>query len=264
MCTYNFYRWCHDQLNKNTAGEYLEEMETFKQIDLTPNKQGYTPERHPAKKKKKNKTKQKVGKTELDYDTDDVNSGRIGESFVFKESTSKSVKELIKSLTLACDSCESDDDFDKAFQPLIIDSNMFFVTLGEPTEREKHVMQAKSYIPGSFDYSHEFQMVKTQDLWEYREFDGPLTRKMGDDHDHLEQIRRFILKDGFQEAIIISCLKTGNAYITEGNHRLWVAHKEGIPFIPCCVIPHLLFPNSSYKKLDIDFFTLKAQGKNSS
>ena len=67
---------------------------------------------------------------------------------------------------------------------------------------------------------------------------------MGDNNDHLEQVRSFILKNGFQETIIIiiiiiSCdLKTGNAYITEGNHRLWVAHKEGIPSIPCCVIPH--------------------------
>ena len=43
---------------------------------------------------------------------------------------------------------------------LIIDRIMFFVTLGEPTESEKHVMQAKSYISGSFDYLHEFQMVK--------------------------------------------------------------------------------------------------------
>ena len=58
MCTYNFYRWCHDQFNKNTDGEYLKEMKTFKRIDLTLNKQGYTPERHPTKK-------QKVGKTEL-------------------------------------------------------------------------------------------------------------------------------------------------------------------------------------------------------
>ena len=84
-------------------------------------------------------------------------------------------------------------------------------------------------------------MVKTHDLQEYREFDRSLTPKMGDNKDHLEQVRRFILKNGFQEPIIIiiSCdLKTGNAYITESNHRLRVAHKEGIPFIPCCVIPH--------------------------
>ena len=69
--------------------------------------------------------KQKVGKTELNYDIDDINFGKTGESFVFKESKSKSFKELIKNLTPAYDSSESDDDFDKAFQPLIIDSNMF-------------------------------------------------------------------------------------------------------------------------------------------
>ena len=50
---------------------------------------------------------------------------------------SKSFKELIKSLTPAYDSSESDDDFDKAFQPLIVDSNM---TLDEPTESEKQVL----------------------------------------------------------------------------------------------------------------------------
>ena len=110
---------------KNTDGEYLEEMKTFKRLDLTPNQQGYTPERHPTKNKK-------LGK-QLNYDTGDINSGKTGESFVFKESKSKSFKELIKSLTPTCDSSDSDHDFDKDFQPLIIDSNMFFVTLGEPT-----------------------------------------------------------------------------------------------------------------------------------
>ena len=35
------------------------------------------------------------------------------------------ISKLIKSLTPAHDSSESDHDFDKAFQPLIIDSNMF-------------------------------------------------------------------------------------------------------------------------------------------
>ena len=63
---------------------------------------------------------------------------------------------------------------------------------------------------------------------------------MGDSNDHLEQVRSLILKNGFQEPIIIiSCdPESGNAYITEGNHCLSVAHKEGIPSIPCCVIPH--------------------------
>ena len=113
------------------------------------------------------------------------------------------------------------------------------MTFSEPTESEKQVMQAKSYISDSCDYSHEFQIVKTHDLREYRDFDGSLTPKMGDNNDHLEQVRRFIFKNGFQEPIIVTCdLKTGNAHITEGNHHLWVAHKKAIPFIPCYVILH--------------------------
>ena len=52
MFTYNFYRLCHDQFNKNTDGEYLEQMKNFKRIDLTPKKQGYTLARHPTKNKK--------------------------------------------------------------------------------------------------------------------------------------------------------------------------------------------------------------------
>ena len=63
------------------------------------------------------------------------------------------------------------------------------MTFGEPTESEKQVMQAKSYISDSFDYSHEFQMVKTLDLWEYSEFDRTLTPKIGDNIDHLEQAK---------------------------------------------------------------------------
>ena len=113
------------------------------------------------------------------------------------------------------------------------------MTLGEPTESEKQVMQAKSYISDSFDYSHDFQNYD-KIFRNIGEFDRSLTPKMGDSNDHLEQVRSFILKNIFQEPIIIiSCdLESGNAYTTEGNHCLWVAHKEGIPSIPCCVIPH--------------------------
>ena len=156
-------------------------------------------------------------------------------------------------MTTETDSDSSDDDFAKAFQ-LLMETNVFFVTLDEPKESKKHAMQTKSYISDAFDYSHEFQMVKTQDLWEYREFDRSLMPKAGNNHDHLEQVRRFILKNGFQEPIIISCdLTTGKAYITEGNHRLWVAIQEGIPFIPCPVIPHRLPPMALTKSLKLIF-----------
>ena len=86
--------------------------------------------------------------------------------------------------------------------------------------------------------------------------------KSGNNPDHLEQVRHFILKNGFQEPMIITCdLQSGKAYVTKGNHRLWVAYKEGIEFVPCCVIPHWLPPNGSYKKLEIDLSTLKSNKK---
>ena len=93
---------------------------------------------------------------------------------------------MIKPLTPPCDSSESYDHFEKAFQLLIIDNNIFFVTLGEPKESEKQVMQAKSYISDPFDYTHEFKMIKTQNLLEYGELDRPLTPKMGNNCDNLE------------------------------------------------------------------------------
>ena len=82
-------------------------------------------------------------------------------------------------------------------------------------------MCAKCYMSDLFDQTHDYQMVKTTELWEYREFDRSLTPKLGNDFNHLEQVRRFILKKGFQEPLIISCdLHTACAYLTEGNHRL--------------------------------------------
>ena len=52
----------------------------------------------------------------------------------------------------------------------------------------------------------KIMVKKTHDLQEYREFDRSLTPKMGNNNDHLEQVRSFTLKNGFQEPIIIiSC-----------------------------------------------------------
>ena len=111
-----------------------------------------------------------------------------------------------------------------------------------------------------FDQTHDYQMVKTTELWEYREFDRSLTLKQGNDYDHLEQVRRFILMKGFQEPLIISCdLQTGRAYLTEGNHRLWVALREEIPFVPCRVTSHWLPPNGLCKNIDVDLKALESK-----
>ena len=48
------------------------------------------------------------------------------------------------------------------------------------------------------------------------------------------------------------------AFVGKQNlHLNHLAIQEGMPFIPCRVIPYCLPPNDSYKKLEIDFSTLK-------
>ena len=61
-----------------------------------------------------------------------------------------------------------------------------------PQKVKKQVVQAKSYISDSFDYSLEFQVVKTHDLREYREFDRSLTPKIGVNNDHLFHFEKWI------------------------------------------------------------------------
>ena len=131
----------------------------------------------------------------------------------------------------------------------------------EPTENEKQRMCAKSYMSDLFNQTYDYQMVKTTESWEYGEFDRSLTPKLGNDFNHLEQVRRFILKKGFQEPLIISCdLHTGCAYLTEGNHRLWVALREKIPFVACHVIPPQWFPpNGSFKNVNADLTILQCK-----
>ena len=104
------------------------------------------------------------------------------------------------------------------------------------SQNEKQLIILKFDMSDFFDQSHDYQMVKTTELWKYREFDRMLTPKSGNEHDHLKQIRRFILKNGFQEPLIISCdLTTDQAYVSEGTHGLWVANQRGNSFcaMPC-------------------------------
>ena len=60
-----------------------------------------------------------------------------------------------KSLTPAYDSSESDDDFDKAFQPLIIESNMFLGDTWWTHRKWKTSNAGQIFYFWSFDYSHE-------------------------------------------------------------------------------------------------------------
>lgn len=209
-----------------------------KRIDLTPVKHGYMPERHPTKKQKANKSMKNLRATEISSSSD--------EELSMHQPKVKSFKEMVNALHKSTiSSSDSDDDFNQDFQ-LLDNSDLFFSKLDEPSENEKKIMQGKSYMSASFDNSHDFQMVKTTELWEYKEFDRSMTPKSGN--------------NGFEEPLIISCdLNTGKAYVTEGNHRLWVAIREGIPFVPCRVIPHWLPPNGLCKKIDMDLTTLQSK-----
>ena len=157
-------------------------------------------------------------------------------------------------------SSDSEEEFESDFRLLDSSEDLFFQRLDEPTENEKQRMCAKSYMSDLFDQTYDYQMVKTTELWEYGECDRSLTPKLGNDFNRLEQVRRFILKKGFQDPLIISCdLHTGCAYLTEGNHRLWVALREKIPFVPCRVTPRWLPPNGSFKSVDADLTILQSK-----
>ena len=129
------------------------------------------------------------------------------------------------------------------------------------TYRKWKTSNAGQILSDSFDYSHEFQMIKTHDL---REYDRSLTPRMGDINDHLEQVRHFILKNGFQELIIISCdLKTGNAYHLRQPLSLGGPQERYTIHTMLCNYS-LVVPKWFLYKAWYWFFHFKAQGNNSS
>ena len=79
------------------------------------------------------------------------------------------------------------------------------MTLGEPIESEKQVMQAKSYISDSFDYSHDFQNYDKKHM---------IFRNIGNLTDHSHQkwaIVMIILNKKFHFEKWIS--RTNNNYL---------------------------------------------------
>ena len=68
-----------------------------------------------------------------------------------------------------------EEEFESDFKLLDGSEDLFFQKLDEPTENEKQRMYAKSYMSDLFHQTYDYQMVKTTELWEYREFDRPLT-----------------------------------------------------------------------------------------
>ena len=68
-------------------------------------------------------------------------------------------------------------------------TDLHFDTLDELRESEIQSAQARYFFFDSFKHPHEFQiMVKTQGLWDYKEFDLP---KSGNNHAILNWVTLF-------------------------------------------------------------------------
>ena len=99
----------------------------------------------------------------------------------------KSFKEMVAApLNDRLPSSDSEEEFENDLNCQTAQKIYFFQKRDEPTENEKQRMCAKSYTSDLFDQTYDYQMVKTTELWEYREFDRSLTPKLGNDFNHLE------------------------------------------------------------------------------
>ena len=85
------------------------------------------------------------------------------------------------------------------------------MTLGEPTESEKQVMQAKSYISDSFDYSHDFQNYDKKHM---------IFRNIGNLTDHSHQKMIFLT--------VVACEIGRNSYFAGTDPEGWVRCLVGI------------------------------------
>lgn len=71
------------------------------------------------------------------------------------------------------------------------------------------------------------QLVKTADLWPYREYDRKVKMDLHD----------AITFKGWTEPLVLTYYaKTGTARLGEGNHRLRVAHEFGWKYVPVQVV----------------------------
>ena len=149
-------------------------------------------------------------------------------------------------------SSDSGDEFESHFKLLDSSEDLFFQKLDEPTKNEKQTMCTKSYMSGLFDQPYDDQMVKTTELYEYREFDSSLTPNEASQVFHFEE-GTSRASDSFLWPTHWLCL------FDWGDHRLWVALSEKIPFVPCHVIPQWLPPNGSFKNVNADLTILQSK-----
>ena len=104
-------------------------------------------------------------------------------------------KDLVHRVTGPDDTAHSssEDESDQCQLNRMQDSNPFFKYIEEPLPEEIQDSKSNSYLAKSFSSEHPFQMVATEELWEFREFDRFIIPKVEDGGARLEQIRRYVL-----------------------------------------------------------------------
>ena len=213
-----------------TTPPSVKDMPCVKRMSGTPkDTKDYTPERHAPKKLKKffSPLKKPSVKKKI---------VKCIETF----------KDLVHRVTGTDDTAHSSSEDESDQFNSMEDSNPFFRYLEEPLPEEIQDSRSNSYLAKSFSSELPFQMVTTDELWQFREFDRFITPKVEDGGARLEQIRRYVLKFGIDSPLILTFnKKNGKAYLAEGNHRLAVAMSEGIPYLPVHVTSQWLEPNES-------------------
>jgi len=213
-----------------TTPPSVKDMPSVKRMSGTPkDTKDYTPERHAPKKLKKF-------------------FSPLKRSFV-KEKFTKCIetfKDLVHRVTGTDNTGHSSSEDESDQFNTMDNSDPFFTYLEEPLPDEIQDSKSNSYLAKSFSSELPFQMVATEELWQFREFDRFIIPKVEDGGARLEQIRRYVLKFGIDSPLILTFnQENGKAYLVEGNHRLAVAMSEGIPYLPVHVTSQWLEPNES-------------------
>ncbi len=80
---------------------------------------------------------------------------------------------------------------------------------------------------------NDWEYVKTDTLWQYKEFDRSVDIKNSDSLDNIKRLEKILSEEGFNQPLILQYSKKyQTAYLTEGNHRLIAAKNIGIKYIP--------------------------------
>lgn len=81
--------------------------------------------------------------------------------------------------------------------------------------------------------SDNWEYVKTDTLWQYKEFDRSVDVKNSDSLNNIKRLEKILSEEGFNQPLILQYSKKyQTAYLTEGNHRLVAAKNIGIEYIP--------------------------------